>query len=376
MNGVKMFNAKVYNIMIVSPSDIIEERKHIIKAITEWNYINSEKYKIVLLPNGWELNTYPDSGSHPQNHINSQIANKADILIGVFWTRIGTKTENYQSGTIEEIERHIEKEKPAQLYFSKRNISPQEFNNDQYSELIEYKDTLKNRSFFYEFNDDIDFEQLVFKNLSLLINDKYFSERNENQISEQMDQLTNDEMELLLEAVKDDAGTILRLKLRGNLLLQTNGKTFPSNTPKDAASLEQILESLEKKEIIREISSKRESFKVLNKGYEIVNTSEISVAPIPKSVLKFRNDLNLIIDNIDDLRIDFNKTFTKILENIGQYRIDKLKQVLNELKLMNIRWSSDGSPTVTIMQPFHSYSIADIQNIKDEISEGEYDHYK
>jgi hypothetical protein len=42
-------------------------------------------------------------GAPPQTIINQQVLDKFDLLVGVFWTRVGTSTENHLSGTIEEI---------------------------------------------------------------------------------------------------------------------------------------------------------------------------------------------------------------------------------------------------------------------------------
>ena len=109
------YDAKVFKIMIASPSDVLEERKIIRQVIYEWNDINSESRKLVLLPTGWETNSSPEMGGKPQEIINKQILEKCDVLVGVFWTRIGTETDEFISGTVEEIEKHIHHGKLAML---------------------------------------------------------------------------------------------------------------------------------------------------------------------------------------------------------------------------------------------------------------------
>ncbi len=75
--------------------DVTQERSIIREILYDWNIVNSEKYGMVLNPTGWDISSYPDMGNHPQKILNKQILDKADILIGVFWTRIGTKTVSY-----------------------------------------------------------------------------------------------------------------------------------------------------------------------------------------------------------------------------------------------------------------------------------------
>ena len=112
------YDAKVFNVMIASPGDVAAERSVIRDVIYEWNAINSQIRNIVLLPVGWETHTSPEMGATPQEIINRQVLLKCDFLVGVFWTRIGTTTTDYSSGTVEEIERHISAGKPTMLYFS------------------------------------------------------------------------------------------------------------------------------------------------------------------------------------------------------------------------------------------------------------------
>ena len=40
---------------------------------------------------------------NPQEVINEQVVSKSDILLGVFWSKLGTPTNTHSSGTIEEI---------------------------------------------------------------------------------------------------------------------------------------------------------------------------------------------------------------------------------------------------------------------------------
>jgi hypothetical protein len=72
----------------------------------------------MLLAVGWETDVAPEMGAPAQSIIDRQILNDADLLVGIFWTRIGTPTASYASGAVEEIEEHLKAGRPAMLYFS------------------------------------------------------------------------------------------------------------------------------------------------------------------------------------------------------------------------------------------------------------------
>lgn len=68
--------------------------------------------------------TTPSSGPaharRPQEIINKQVLRNCDLLIAVFWTRLGTPTGGSTSGTVEEIREHIATGKPAMIYLGIR----------------------------------------------------------------------------------------------------------------------------------------------------------------------------------------------------------------------------------------------------------------
>ena len=59
----------------------------------------------------WSKNVMPEAGDYPQSIINKQILDKSDAIIAIFGNKIGSPTQHYESGTIEEIELMIQKRK-------------------------------------------------------------------------------------------------------------------------------------------------------------------------------------------------------------------------------------------------------------------------
>ena len=83
--------AIVYRVMIGSPSDPGSEREAATQVINEWNVQHAEAEGVVLLPVKWETHATPTTGVRPQAAINEQLADRCDIFIGMFWTRLGSK---------------------------------------------------------------------------------------------------------------------------------------------------------------------------------------------------------------------------------------------------------------------------------------------
>lgn len=133
------FQAEVLRVFIASPSDLPEERVIACSAIDEWNALNASDEGVVLLPVKWETHATPETGGRPQEAINRQLVDDADMLVGMFWTKIGTSTGVAASGTVEEIDACVAAGKPTMLYFSSRHIDPNKIDLAQHAALREFK---------------------------------------------------------------------------------------------------------------------------------------------------------------------------------------------------------------------------------------------
>jgi hypothetical protein len=146
------FTANVIRVLIASPSDLVEERKVAITTVYEWNALHAEAESVVLLPVAWETHATPRSGVRPQAAINEQLVDQSDILVGMFWTKLGSSTGVAPSGTVEEIERFISAGKPALLYFSKRPVDPGTIDAKQNRKLKEFKETTQKNALVGSFD--------------------------------------------------------------------------------------------------------------------------------------------------------------------------------------------------------------------------------
>jgi hypothetical protein len=276
------YNAKVFNVMIASPNDVPNERNIIRDVVYEWNIVHSIQRNIVLLPIGWETHSTPEMGEHPQKIIDKQILDKGDLLVGVFWTRIGTSTGEYASGTVEEIEKHIKSEKPTMLYFSNQPVLPDSVDSEQYKKLKDFKESCRTRGLYETYDSYSDFKDKFYRQLQLKINgDAYFRVAEEKveaplilDSSTYMTPNLSREAHLLLkEASLDRQGNILHLRTFGGTSIQTNGKNLiTEQTPRDIAKWEAALDELANAELIIDRGYKGEAFAVTALGYKVADT--------------------------------------------------------------------------------------------------------
>jgi len=275
------FTAKVFKVFIASPSDVAKERSIVRTVLNRWNEINAEKYNMMLYPVGWETHTSPEFGDHPQKIINKQILKDCDLLIGVFWTRFGTPTEDYGSGTEEEIEEHIKTGKPTMLYFSSQPVVPGSYDNEQFKKVQEFKEKCKSRGIFEQYSSIEEFQKKLSEHIQIKINtDQIFEVENPEEIkrfetpAQEIAAGLSEESKLLLsEAAKDPRGDIMNINTFDGRSIQTNGKNFIiENTPRSRALWESVMNELEEYSLIESANYKREIFKVTKLGYEVADT--------------------------------------------------------------------------------------------------------
>lgn len=281
------FIADVFQVMIASPSDVAKERDIIREVIHEWNILHASDKKCVLLPVGWETHSSPEMGDRPQSIINKQVLDDCDLLVGVFWTRLGTPTGESDSGTVEEIERHTAAGKPAMLYFSSAPVQLHSVNQEQYNKLIAFKEKCRDLAIIQEYETLHDFTNKFTRQLFRQIsNNDYFKNSftqtyNSNGIEDPFLnehpalKLSKEGIELLLEAANSD-GTILKTISFGGLSVQANNKQFTQQgNARSEALWESVVIELINYGLIQD-RGKGEVFSVTRRGYNVADTLKAS----------------------------------------------------------------------------------------------------
>jgi hypothetical protein len=275
------FSATIYNVMIASPGDVAAERSIIREVLSEWNVVNADMRRQVLLPVllpvGWETHAVPEMGDRPQTIINRQILRECDLLVGVFWTRIGTATTKYPSGTVEEIEEHIKSGRPVMLYFSAAPAIMDSVDPEQYRRLVDFRSSCQTRGLYESYTSLPDFRAKFYRQLQLKVNhDAYFkggpSSEDGLQFSElpRAPSLSKEAAYLLKLAAADPTGQILYVETLGGAVLQVQGRNLiEEGDARSLATWAAALDELEQSDLIAAYSPKRNIFKVTRKGFDV-----------------------------------------------------------------------------------------------------------
>lgn len=212
------FPASVYRILVASPGDVGEEREIIPEIINEWNAVSAFATKIILMPVKWETHSSPLLGGRPQAILNEQIVKDADLLVGVFWTRMGTATGMAVSGTAEEIQQFVDSDKPVMLYFSHSPIDPDKIDIEQFTTLKKFKEKMRLQGLTESYIGTSDFRQKFTRQLGINLNnlidsmEESLKSKGKEQ-SKKTTELKKDAVDKLSKITADDAIEYLKKSL-------------------------------------------------------------------------------------------------------------------------------------------------------------------
>ena len=159
-------NVTQYDLLISCPGDIKDEIPLINKAVEEFNSLFSDVLGISIRTKHWSKNAYAQSGGKPQALLNQQFVKECDAAVALFWTRFGTPTDEYGSGTEEEIEIMLESDKQVFMYFSDKPVSPSLHNPAEYAKVREFREKYKDRGVYFTYTSDDEFYKLFFAHLT------------------------------------------------------------------------------------------------------------------------------------------------------------------------------------------------------------------
>jgi hypothetical protein len=113
---------RLLRVMVAAPGDVQPEIQIVNEVVLAWNEAHAEAEGTVLLVKHWTTHAHPQLGDRPQAIINEQLVDQADILVALFWTRLGTPTGVAESGTVEELRQFHASGRPVKLYFSQKAV--------------------------------------------------------------------------------------------------------------------------------------------------------------------------------------------------------------------------------------------------------------
>lgn len=244
------YPATVFKVMIACPGDLDE--RVVRDAVREWNDEFSESRGVVFLPVSWRSHGAPGTGNRPQEIINKEVLADCDLLIALFWGRLGTPTGHSLSGTVEELQGHIASGKPAMVFFSTQPIDPAEIDPDQLRALREFSEELQKKSLLGEFESEQDLREKLRRALSHRIERDLKPHASapslERGTPPQTQNLSLCARGLLVAASESPAGELTVFTDRGDLHVQTAGtELVPHQSARTkalyAAGIKELVES-------------------------------------------------------------------------------------------------------------------------------------
>jgi hypothetical protein len=331
------FQANVLRVMIASPGDVADERKGVTEEILRWNNANAFARKLVLLPVKWETHSTPQQGDHPQAIINRQLLDDADIMVAIFGTRIGTPTEGYISGTVEEIKKHVAAGKTAKVYFSDVPVPPSSLDSEQYAQLQAFRKECQTTGLYATFGSVQQLRADFRHHLDLELNQPrylWLSSPQES-TSDSVEDLSPDGIRLIRAAASTDGAMILQHTLDG-YGLSAGSEEFMEPTPRSAAKWRAIVNDLTNRGLLEETEPGSGVYQLSESGFKIADDveskkpTEIELAtggPPDAQYLEIKSNRVLRLSQLDYLTSsDASVAIQKLIEEGKETKVKLLHE--------------------------------------------------
>ena len=175
-----MYNKRMFRIILSSPSDLQAERKIVMRVVDEINGLyKSTNIGLDLVM--WETDVPPRTDLQPgQKNIDEVLHYESvDLLIGLFYKKLGTPTLGAESGTVHEIDEAINSFKERQspeikLYFKEATFTKAKKEElSEYLRLQEKKEQyMKLGGIVQEFKTTAEFEKNIRKHIMWFVEEK------------------------------------------------------------------------------------------------------------------------------------------------------------------------------------------------------------
>jgi len=91
------------------------------------------------------------------------------MLIGAFWTRLGSPTGVEDSGTVEEIKWFLKQEKPVMLYYSKKPVDMDSADLMQVQKLKDFKKSIRDKGIQEQYSSIDELKQKLMRQLTIVM---------------------------------------------------------------------------------------------------------------------------------------------------------------------------------------------------------------
>jgi len=230
----------LYKIFVASPSDLKDERSSIEDVVDELNLSTFNNADIKIELKKWETHANPDIGAYPQQVINKDISDDYDVFIGLLWSKFGSPTGQYGSGTEEEFHNaySLYQDSPSSIkimfYFKQAAIPFDKIDTKSINLIRKFKSEISDKGVLYwEYNTVEEFQKLLRIQLTRKIQELRQNETVPTYIVDEEEVMLEDEELGLLdytELGEESFQNIEDILLRMTNAIEWIGKRFTEST--------------------------------------------------------------------------------------------------------------------------------------------------
>lgn len=132
-------NVTAYDLLISCPGDVSKYVDVVKECIESFNITIGRLNNAEIVGQHWSTSSFSQSGDRPQEILNKQFVRDCDAAVAIFWTRFGTPTDKYGSGTEEEIEEMRSAGKQVFTYFVTESVDLNKVDLEQYKKVQDFK---------------------------------------------------------------------------------------------------------------------------------------------------------------------------------------------------------------------------------------------
>ena len=159
----------IYSVLVSCPGDVLDYMEAIEESVGNFNRTFGPINNIEVAIKHWSTDSYPQSGDRPQELLNKQLVRDCDAAIAIFWTRFGSPTGKYDSGTEEEIEEMLAMGKQVFMYFLEATVTPSDLKKHQYQKVLDFKENYKDKGIYATVKDKHKFQRELTNHLGLYL---------------------------------------------------------------------------------------------------------------------------------------------------------------------------------------------------------------
>ena len=145
------------------------ERDALTDMVRLWNAQIGKMLNVRVDLVRWESHGTPDMSQPAQAVLNEQLLEDCELAIAVFWTRVGTATQDFESGSVEEIERLLKRGVRVLIYFCERDLPQATFTDDQFARLQKLRQSYTARGLVWTYKEIQGLREQVSLHLSTVI---------------------------------------------------------------------------------------------------------------------------------------------------------------------------------------------------------------